>query len=83
MKNEVNTKRSNSMKEIWATSKNKMMASRERNAVQIKAIQSEKIKKHYLEHPEHRTAISIAQKNKWVKYKKALTYCVNAGIKLE
>ncbi len=36
-----------------------------------------------IEHPEHRQAISLAQKNKWQIYKKALAYCKNAGIDLD
>lgn len=54
-----------------------------RRTVAMNQKSSESIKKHFKNHPEHKTAISDAQKNKWKKYKKAIQYCKDAGIILE
>lgn len=80
MKSEANQKRSESMKRVWVDNREHMILSR---TSESKAKQSAKIKQHFLEHPEHRTAISVAQKKKWSKYKKALAYCKQAGISLD
>jgi len=56
---------------------------RKKHEAYDKVHQSKAIKQHYKEHPEHRKAISLAQKNKWVRYKKALEYCIQANINLE
>lgn len=67
------------MKKTWKTKRTKMMQNR---TPEMYKKQGENIKKHFIEHPEHRTAISLAQKNKWQIYKKAMAYCKNAGIDL-
>lgn len=59
------------------------MIVRKKHETKDKIHQSEAIKQHFKEHPEHKKAISLAQKNKWTRYKKALQYCKEAGINLE
>lgn len=44
---------------------------------------SEGVKKHYLMHNEHKTAISNAQIKKWSRIKVALDYCKKNGVCLE
>lgn len=83
MKSEANQKRSESMKQVWLTKRKEMLNSRKLNKNKSKKLWSEKIKKHFKDHPEHRIAISNAQKKKWSQYKKALAYCKQAGIVLE
>ena len=82
MKNEKNTKLSNAMKLIWATDRERMMLPRKEQSKEIKEVQGAKIRQHFREHPEHRAAISDAQKHKWFKYKKALAYCINNNVNL-
>lgn len=79
----MNEKRSESMKQVWLTKREEMLNSREINASSSRKLWSDKIKQHFVDHPEHRTAISLAQKNKWSQYKKALAYCKQAGISLD
>jgi len=82
MNNEKNTKLSLAMKSIWLNERDRMMKPRQEQSREIKEIQSLKIKKHFVDHPEHRTAISNAQKVKWIKMKKALAYCDRNGVNL-
>jgi hypothetical protein len=77
MKTNANQKRSLAMQKIWRNERKKMMQNRNKQK------QSANIKKHYAEHPEHRTAISYAQKQKWAKIRRALQYCDSLGIDLE
>jgi hypothetical protein len=79
MKNE---KMSESMKKTWETNRNAIMFKRNLVANETKQKLSANIKKHFLEHPEHKIAISNAQKTKWAKYKKAVEYCKNNNIEL-
>lgn len=83
MKSEANQKRSESMKQVWSRKREEILNSREIKTSESRKLWSEKIKKHFKDHPEHRLAISNAQKNKWSQYKKALAYCKQAGIVLE
>lgn len=83
MKSEANQKRSESMKKVWLTRKEEMLNSRKLNKNKSKKLWSDKIKQHFVDHPEHRLALSNAQKKKWSQYKKALAYCKQAGIVLE
>jgi hypothetical protein len=78
----MNKALSDNMKEVWKKQRQQIMAKRKAKYPESKAIQSANIKKHFEEHPEHATAISVAQKIKWVKYKKALAYCVKNNISL-
>ena len=82
MKNETNTKQSEAMKTFWIENRDYMMAKRKNNAEEIKQKQGDKIRQHFKEHPEHAQAISDAQKIKWVKYKKALAYCIENKVVL-
>ena len=41
------------------------------------------VRKHYLMHNEHKTAISNAQIKKWSRIKCALDYCKKNGVNLE
>jgi len=82
MKNPSNKKQSVTMKKTWLIERERMMQPRIDNQVIIKAKQSSKIKQHFIDHPEHKIALSKAQKNKWLKYKRALQYCENAGVDL-
>jgi len=83
MKSTKNQKISNALIKVWKNRREDMMQPRIKNQDVIRQQQSERIKQHYKEHPEHRTAISQAQKHKWQTYKKALAYCKNAGLNLE
>jgi hypothetical protein len=83
MKSEANQKRSESMKQVWLTRKEEMLNSREIKTSESRKLWSDKIKQHFVDHPEHRLALSNAQKKKWSQYKKALAYCKQAGIVLE
>jgi hypothetical protein len=82
VKNEKNTKLSNAMKLIWVNDRERMMKPRQEQSAEIKDKQGAKIRKHFADHPEHRAAISNAQKFKWVKIKKALEYCDRKGVNL-
>lgn len=59
------------------------MIVRKKHETKDKIHQSEAIKQHFKEHPEHKKAISLAQKNKWARLKAADEYCKKAGINLE
>ena len=81
MKNEPNQKLSLSLKKVWRERYDEIMKKRNQtHTLEKQEQQSQRIKLHFVEHPEHRVAISLAQKRKWAKYKKALNYCTNAGI---
>lgn len=83
MKSEANQKRSESMKQVWLNKREEMLSYQKSIPNSSKKLWSDKIKQHFVEHPEHRTAISLAQKKKWSQYKKALAYCKQAGISLD
>ena len=83
MKSEANQKRSESMKQVWLNKREEMLSYQKSIPYSSKKLWSDKIKQHFVEHPEHRVAISNAQKSKWSKYKKALAYCKQAGISLD
>lgn len=84
MKTTKQIKQSESMKQIWREQRVEMMQARREHSEEIKQIQSYKIKQHFIEHPEHRTALSNAQIKKWSKIKAALSYCeinnINLGV---
>jgi len=80
MKSETNQKQSDSMKLFWKTNREYMIEKRKQTSEEARILQGQKIKQHFKEHPEHSRAISTAQKTKWVRYKKALSYCLNNNI---
>lgn len=82
MNKESRQQLSKSMKEVWAKKRLKILKARVPSKAE-KELNSLKMKKHYLEHPEHKKAISLAQKNKWVRLKAADEYCRKANINLE
>ena len=82
VKSETNLKRSKSMKQHWLKNRDSMMLLRQAKAVESKEKAGSKIKQHFLDHPEHRASISVAQKIKWIKYKKAVKYCEQNGVEL-
>lgn len=74
---------SNALKKVWAERRDEIMKSRQIHKLDSREKASIAIKKHYLNNVEHRLAISDAQKNKWIKIKKALDYCKQNNINLE
>jgi hypothetical protein len=82
MRTQKQIKQSESMKQVWQKHRMEMIAARKENEEITKQIQSYKIKQHFIEHPEHRTALSNAQIKKWSKIKAALAYCEINNINL-
>lgn len=80
MKSERNRKISEALKKTWKTKRNKMMQNR---TPEMYKKQGENIKKHFIEHPEHKIAISKAQTKRWRKINNALTICKKLGIDLD
>ena len=78
-----NKKNSIALTRVWKEKRGDMMKNRLNQTPEQKEVHNQKIRQHFIVHPEHRTAISNAQKKKWAKYKKALQYCKLAGINLE
>lgn len=74
---------SNALKKVWAERRDEIMESRQIHKLDSREKASIAIKKHFLDHPEHRTAISLAQKNRWAKLKAAEQYCKKANINLK
>lgn len=74
---------SNALKKVWAERRDEIMKSRQIHKIDSREKASIAIKKHFNNHPEHRQAISLAQKNKWIKIKRALDYCKQNNINLE
>lgn len=74
---------SNALKKVWAERRDEIMKSRQIHKLDRSEKASIAIKKHFLNHPEHRTAISLAQKNRWAKLKAAEQYCKKANINLK
>lgn len=54
-----------------------------KHSIKSKQQAGKKIKAHFKKHPEHRQAISEAQKKRWTEYKNALRVCQELGINLE
>jgi len=71
------------LKKVWKERREELMEHRNNNKEQIKQLQHERIIEHFQKHPEHREAISLAQKQKWVKIGKALKYCKDNKINLD
>lgn len=82
MNKESRKKLSESMKQVWAKKRNKILKARQPTKLE-KELNSIKMKKHYEEHPEHKKAISLAQQKKWARLKAADEYCKKAGVNLE
>jgi len=74
---------SNALKKVWAERRDEIMESRLIHKLEASEKASIAIKKHYMNNVEHRLAISNAQKNKWIKIKRALDYCKQNNINLE
>lgn len=83
MKSERNKKISEALKKIWKERRNQIMESRQIHKLTTLEKQSLGIKSHFEAHPEHRTAISKAQKKRWRKINNALTICKKLGIDLD
>lgn len=82
MNKESRQKLSESMKQVWAKKRDKILKARQQTKLE-KELNSLKMKKHYQEHPEHKKAISIAQTKKWARLKAADEYCKKQNINLE
>lgn len=74
---------SNALKKVWRERRDEIMESRLIHKLDSSEKASIAIKKHFNNHPEHRQAISLAQKNRWARLKAAETYCKKANINLE
>lgn len=74
---------SNALKKVWRERRDEIMESRQKHKLETSEKASIAIKKHFLEHPEHRKAISLAQKKRWAKLKAAETYCKENNINLK
>lgn len=83
MKSERNKKISEALKKIWKERRNQIMESRQIHKLTTLEKQSLGIKSHFEAHPEHRTAISKAQKKRWRKINNALRICKELGIDLD
>jgi PAB1-binding protein PBP1 len=83
MTNETRIKQSNAMKKIWKEKREQIMESRRIHKLTTLEKQSLGIKSHFEAHPEHRTAISKAQKKRWRKINNALRICKELGIDLD
>lgn len=74
---------SKAIKKMWRERRDEIMESRQTHKLEASEKASIAIKKHFNNHPEHRKAISLAQKNRWAKLKAAETYCKENNINLK
>ena len=74
---------SKALKQVWACRHDELIESRLIHAEENSKKISEGVKKHYLMHNEHKTAISNAQIKKWSRIKVALDYCKKQGVNLD